>query len=1220
MPGSGICIDGVFWGSSKPRGIESNKMTRKSRSCRLAVGWWAGIFILSLAAGPALGDVRSLPKLRIPPENRVAAKSGQEYEGAIEFTAPRDGTLGAVSLSGEGWEILSITPSSDIKLRMYDSVVIRYLAIPTDPDNELIFGAEFDHEPISRKFNIGPRRMDRLGKPRRSVRADGLPTVQRGQVDPNPPAQRNTAAGQALHIVGRIVFQRQGETAWTGADGIWFRIMDDDSPDPIDEEMYEGFTDVNGDFDVTFDWDDCGGGFCDDPDIYLYYETDTNVVNVQDSDLLEEDYNWDTDSDPWDDFTGNFIDFGEQHPSDDNEYVPIFIHNNITRAHRFILNRIGINVEEVDVIWPEDSTSSYYNSGSENIHINSAREWNECTHIHEYGHHFLENYSVNLSPDYCNGYCDTDISCGAGSCSLLGNGGHCQWCPETNHDAWNEGWPSWLGGVIMRSFATDYGGYVPLQIGDVRCNSEGLGTCCQDGTTGAADITEGFATALLRDIEDANPTWDDHDGTLSADCNGDGVADCSGNTPDCDADGLPDCDCDVDMMALGIDEIFQVVTEDKPTNPLDFIDKFRARFPQYDLDLWYTTRNVSPVYANFPQPAPKITSSPPSCAMALVGQPLSLNVTGNGNSLGYQWQRDGANVVENSRISGSKTPTLNFNPLDPADAGLYRVVLTTCDGSQSVTSSSILVRSTPPRGAGTAGISWGNNYYSQLGHGTPPQQYALPSSVAGLADFVAVAPGQFHTLGLRADGTVWAWGTNYSYALGIDDPAARSDVPIPVPGVSNVVSIAVSTYASFAVTAGGSVYAWGKGYYGELGNGQGGWDAVNKSPAPIPGFDCVASIQSGDLWVMGIKIDGTVWTWGYNYVGQLGHGGPGPDVLTPHAVAGITDAVSGACGAFHSIVLRQDGTLLSWGPNPHGALGVGNFDTHYSPVPVIDIDDVRSVAAGAYHSLAIRNNGTVWSWGMNQFGQLGAGVPTTAAPAQVLGLGNVAQVAATDVTSIFRRADGTVWITGGNRDAGLGTLDGTGVGGLQIDVPFPLSGISGATYVSAGPTSTVVLAPDVPLQITQNPASLTVLAGQSASFAVGAVGTPLLTYAWRRGNTPLIDGGSVSGAATATLDIDPVAVSDAGSYTVAVANAVTNYTSTQALLTVSERPGDINADGNIDESDFAAFLACFGGPAAAPNPTGNGPTPQACLAIFNVFADGDIDIRNFADFQNAFGP
>lgn len=226
----------------------------------------------------------------------------------------------------------------------------------------------------------------------------------------------------------------------------------------------------------------------------------------------------------------------------------------------------------------------------------------------------------------------------------------------------------------MRSYQEDYG-YAPLNLGDARCNSEGLGTCCQDGSVGAADITEGFATALLRDIEDSNPTWDDHDATPLEDCNGDGIADCvdsdgdgtSDDGPphlDCNGNGLPDCDCDVDAMALGVAEIFMIVREDQPHNVLDFINSWRFRYPEHDMDFWLTTRNISAgVFGFLPQPVPAITSPSQSCMSARVGEFLSIEVTGNGSLFRFQWRRDGVNLTDTLRTTGTTSRTLLFNPL-----------------------------------------------------------------------------------------------------------------------------------------------------------------------------------------------------------------------------------------------------------------------------------------------------------------------------------------------------------------------------------------------------------------------------------------------------------------------------------------------------------------------------------------------------------------------------
>lgn len=1154
----------------------------------------------------------------------MAAISGREYEGVIEFTAPDDAAVDQIELFGEGWDVLSVTPSASVKLRRGESLLIRYRAIPNDADEDLTLSISYDGLEYTRTFNVGPDRIGRLGRSRPSVRADGLPTVQRGQVDPHPPQDVAVAGGQVIHIVGRIVYARQGDPAdvYTGADGIWFRIMDDDSPDPIDDEMYEGFTDVNGYFDVTINWDDCDALGCDDPDIYLYYETDTNVVNVQDSGVLEEDYNWDTASDPWDDFTGDFIDFGEQYPSDADDFPAIHIHNSITRAHRFILSRIGINVEEVDVQWPEGGGgSSFYDSFFEEIHITSFREWNECTHIHEYGHHFLENYSVNLTPDYCNGYCDNN-GCNAGNCNPIDpfdNGGHCQWCPETNHDAWNEGWPAWLASVVMRSFAADYGGYVPLQIGDVRCNSDALGTCCQDGSIGAADITEGFATALLRDMEDSNSVF--YCSTSALDCTANPAVCMAPDSCPANDDHAGAPDCDNDWMNLGVVDIFKVVTDDLPTNPLDFIDKFRARFPQNDLDLWYTARNVSTVYANFPQPAPAITSPPQDCSFARIGQPLTITVTSNGNSNGYQWQREGVNVVNDSRISGALTNSLTINPLAAGDVATYTVVVSTCDRSQSVTSDPIRIRAFPALGGGSPALMWGRDLNGELGLGAvPPGNYSAPSSVIGVNDFVVVSPGTWHTLGVKSDGTVWAWGFGANYQLGRAS-TAPSSVPIQVPGLSDIIDVQASTDSSFALSADGRVYSWGSNWSRELGRVTP--SLISEIPTAIPDLECVVELNVGPYSIMAIKSDGTVWTWGSNESGRLGLGYSSyPGVQTPTQVPGISDAVNGTVGQSHMLIVRADGTVMGWGQGLNGAIGDGSQAVRTSPVPTVGIDNVRFVADGqGAHSIAVKNDGTAWAWGGNQSGE--SGVDSTSiyilTPTRVTTITDVTHATATVYSAAFRRGDGTIWVTGSNYAGGLGTVPGTG--GVSLTrVPIQLTSVTGATYLSGGGSNTVVLAPFTNVGITRQPDPRANLVGQFATFTVAATGTPQLRYQWKRNNNDVVDGGPITGARAATLSINPVALNHAGTYTITVSNAFSAADSITALFTVSRRFADMNGDDRVNAVDMAAFARCRSVPGTPPVPPGPDLTPQMCQAIFDIGNDSDVDLGDFAEFQNAFDP
>lgn len=1154
---------------------------------------------------PAQADVSPPIRISVPKDSISAPVAEQEFRGEFEVTVGERGALEQVELRGEGWTIVEVAPAPPIDLGAGEIATFTYRAIPSDPTKLLKALVVFDGQAVRRDITVSPQRFAARGKARPSRRIPGSTGLRPG-ADPSPPAPTSSVAGGVnLRFVGCIQYTRMDGRVMA-ADGVHFDIMDDDSPD-FDEAIYSGTTGIDGCFDITTNWDDCDVVTgCDDPDIYLYYETDTSVVTVQDSDILEEDYNWDTDDNIFEDFNGNMIDFGLVSPSNMGDHPALHIHSNITRAHRFMFTRDGTFVPHVDTQWPESDNGAFYNPFFNEIHIGPDQQWTEGTIIHEWGHHFLETESVNLSPDYCNGFCDGDTACVADTCGLTENGGHCFWCPETNHDAWNEGFPNWLGSVVIRSFATDYPfdypampapAVQPLSINDGRYTGEALGNCCQDmqSYVSQADITEGFAMALLRDVEDANPTVDNHV-----------------------MDAAPDCS--VDAMNLGVDEILQVVRLDKPTNPLDFINKFRARFPQHDQDFWSTCANVSSVYlSQFPTPTPEVISQTQACQGGTEGQPLTLTVQGNGSLLKYQWRRNQTELTDGGRISNATTASLTINPLAAGDAGSYDCIVTTCDGSVAALSGPIRVVVHPAPGTGSPGLSWGRDIAGELGHGAiPAGGYGPPSSIVTVNSFTKVAAGDFHSLGIRADGTVWGWGSNAYSELGATG-FPNTATPRQVPGLSNVISVAASTNTSYAVTADGKLYAWGSNFSGEVGIGSP--LIIIETPTVNPILDCVVEISAFSSSVMAILADGTVWTWGHNQDGVLGLGfAGGPSIRSPQQVPGITDAVSGNVGQLHMHVVRADGTVLGWGQNLSGSVGDGTTMNRHSPVSVINLNNVRSVAGKGWHTIALRNDGTVWGWGPNSSGQLGTGTLSNAVstPVQVSGMTSVTHVGATLYTSAFLRNDGTVWVTGSNYAGGLGTLTGTG-GALFVTTPIRIFSITGATFLAAGSHPTIVLAPATAVNITQQPLSRTQVEGQSASFAVTATGTPALSYQWMRNNLPVMNGGPISGANLATLTINPTMIGHAGTYTVAVTNIQGTVSSAPAVLTVSQLPFDVDANNLVNVQDFAAFADCMHGPGVPPIP-GPGPTPQACQAIFDLGNDLDVDQQDFAEFQNAFAP
>jgi hypothetical protein len=243
--------------------------------------------------------------------------------------------------------------------------------------------------------------------------------------------------------------------------------------------------------------------------------------------------------------------------------------------------------------------------------------------------------------------------------------------------------------------------------------------------------------------------------------------------------------------------------------------------------------------------------------------------------------------------------------------------------------------------------AWGRGDYGQYGQTTVSP---------GLSNVVAVAGGNWQSLGLKSGGTVAVvWG---------DKPANQTNVP---PDLNNVVAITAGGSHSLALKSDGTVVAWGNNPSGQT-----------NVPA---GLSNVVMVAAGGLHNLVLKADGTVVAWGYKNYGQT------------NVPAGLSNVVAVAGGYFHSLALRADGTVAAWGYNSYGQgsapAGLGN---------------VVAVAAGGYHNLALRADGTVMAWGDNWNSQ-------TNVPA---GLSDVVAVAAGGAHSLALKSDGTVVAWGSN--------------------------------------------------------------------------------------------------------------------------------------------------------------------------------------------------------------
>jgi gliding motility-associated-like protein len=323
--------------------------------------------------------------------------------------------------------------------------------------------------------------------------------------------------------------------------------------------------------------------------------------------------------------------------------------------------------------------------------------------------------------------------------------------------------------------------------------------------------------------------------------------------------------------------------------------------------------------------------------------------------------------------------------------------------------------------------------------------------------------GDQHALALKTNGEVWAWGNNASGQLG-NNSNLQSNVPVQVKGLLNngflntAVAVAAGADHSLAILCDGSVVAWGNNNSGQLGDGTHTQSLCPVSVKGLPLGVHAFSIAAGDFHSIAVLEDGSVWTWGGNYDGQLGNNSI-TEALTAVQVHGIlnngflTKAFEAAAGGSHSLVLMQDSTLCSFGSNNKGQTGNGTSgNTQLTPVSVLDnatnapLVNVINTEGGFDHSIAVLSDGSVKTWGSNSNGQLGNGTTTDNTKAiSVQGIAAVKTVAAGFAFSAVVLKDSTVWTWGINSYGQLG--DNTK--GTNRLLPVQMHGIQNVGFLKS---------------------------------------------------------------------------------------------------------------------------------------------------------------------------
>ena len=310
---------------------------------------------------------------------------------------------------------------------------------------------------------------------------------------------------------------------------------------------------------------------------------------------------------------------------------------------------------------------------------------------------------------------------------------------------------------------------------------------------------------------------------------------------------------------------------------------------------------------------------------------------------------------------------------------------------------------------------------------------------------------------LRADGTVLTFGTNGAGQLGFANNVMPNPVPAPV--MSGAVSVAAGDAHTVVLKADGTLWTFGANDLGQLGDPT---TCCNFDPHPVPTqvLAGARSVAAGATHTVVVKSDGTVWTWGSGFFGELGRLVPftpgGPDA-NPVPTQVMTGAVAAAAGRNFTVVLKADGTVWTFGFNSTGQLGRQTNGVSEQSVPTQVLSGVSAVAAGGSHTLALKVDGTVWTFGNNLDGQLGTainvGISAPNVPTHVMS--GAAAVSAGEYDTVVVKADGTVFTFGRNDFGQLGTPN---VGHQPNPVPTQVA--SGAVAAAAGISHTLVLKAD----------------------------------------------------------------------------------------------------------------------------------------------------------------
>ena len=259
--------------------------------------------------------------------------------------------------------------------------------------------------------------------------------------------------------------------------------------------------------------------------------------------------------------------------------------------------------------------------------------------------------------------------------------------------------------------------------------------------------------------------------------------------------------------------------------------------------------------------------------------------------------------------------------------------------------------------------TFGYNWKGGLGQGDKISR-SSPTQVGALTTWLKASAG-YHTAAIKTNGTLWTWGWNAYGQLGLGDTTDRSS-PVQVGSLTDWAQVNVARQYTLAIKTDGTLWAWGLNNNGQLGLGD---TTYRLSPTQVGSLTNWAKLTAnnrgnGTGYVEGaIKTDGTLWLWGNGQYGQLGQGNT-TNRSSPVQVGASTTWAIVTTGQFFTAAIKTDGTLWTWGQGTSGQLGDGTQTNRSSPVQ-LGSSTWSKIAATSGFMYGIKTDGTMWAWGEN---------------------------------------------------------------------------------------------------------------------------------------------------------------------------------------------------------------------------------------------------------------